>query len=368
MPRPPFPRPQHYAVAQEILRHDDAVHWFGEMTAFILWWKVIDFTNGLVGRCPRCYGDNEDSIITEAFNQPTQADCPECFGTTFEGGYKEIVYAPAIWSPRQEASDQIGRTGETVVRSAEVQPVSIVQLRDNDTAVRFNDSRWRLSSPSADELSTGFGFHGLPDEILRSSIMANLQDRTAVDYRVIVDLDRLNTEGPWEPVVELPNYVYPIGPGPTSGDEGWILFRDDTHTEDNPFPILANVWTTVPIDAGTIDDVGAPLGANTWWSPATNRFRPPREGDFFSVQITFEATTPIIGRELEIELTRDGTNVLYRSNTTLTYPDAPEQVSFTANLQVTPELVTEGAFWRVRCNGAATLQHIYTIVRREYRA
>ena len=174
------------------------MNWYGEMTAFIQWWHVDDFMDGLVVRCTRCFPwqDRTERRIVEAFEQASQTKCPVCYGTTFEGGYKAIVYAPAIWSPGPESSDAIGRHGDHYVRGAQVQPSSIVKLRDGDTAVRLDGTRWRLASPLEGELSTGFGFHGELNEQMRSAITANIQDPTTVDYMVVISFAELDMEGP----------------------------------------------------------------------------------------------------------------------------------------------------------------------------
>ena len=354
MPRPPYQRPEHYAVDQEILRHDDAVNWYGEMTAFIQWWQVDDFVNGLVVRCSRCFPwqDQTERRIAAAFEQPTQEKCPVCFGTTFEGGYKAITYSPAIWAPGPESSDDIGRHGEHYVRGAQVQPSSIVKLRDGDTAVRLDGTRWRLASPLEGELSTGFGFHGELNEQMRSAIVANIQDPSTVDYMVNISFGNLGMEGP------QPAYGQPF--------ESWIILNDTQWTADNPLALPANTWVTVPNNKGEVDTshvVGEE--ALGWWQ--NNRFIPGALGDFFSFQLTFSARTIESGLTLTTEFVR-GPETLYRRDDAITIWDAPQPMVHTATFVVSVAVPPGTALWRVRCDGNASMSDIVMILRREYQS
>jgi hypothetical protein len=355
MPRPPYQRPEHYAVEQEILRHDDAVNWYGEMTAFIQWWHVDDFVNGLVARCTRCFPwqDSDERRIAEAFEQASQTKCPVCYGTTFEGGYKAITYAPAIWSPGPESSDAIGRHGDHYVRSAQVQPSSIVKLRDGDTAVRLDGTRWRLASPLEGELSTGFGFHGELNEQMRSAITANIQDPTSVDYLVVISFANLDMEGP--------------SPMMTSPAENWIVVKDTQWTHEHPLALPTATWVPVPNNKGEVD-TSYTIGneALEWWSP-TNRFLPTLLGDFFSFQVSFSVRTVAHGLTLTSEFVR-GPEILYHRVEPITLWDAPQPMVNTATFVVSVAVPPGTAYWRVRCDGEATLSDIVMIIRREYQS
>ncbi len=193
--RPPYQNQHQYAFDQEVQRHDDAVHWFGEMTAFILWWHVHDFEAGRVGRCTECYVPLGD--ITDVFKQTPIQKCPNCYGTTFDGGIRAILYRPAIWSTGV-IDGKVHRRGEVSLDSGSIQMVSSFVARGGDVAVRPDGTRWRLSQVNGPELSTGFGPRPNVDATIRSVGSVTLDEETSVSYMVDIELDALLVSG-WVP-------------------------------------------------------------------------------------------------------------------------------------------------------------------------
>lgn len=203
MARPPLHNQHPYSLTQEQLRHDDAVHWYGEMTAFILWWSVIDFESGDVERCSVCYTPLGD--VADVYKQSPESKCSGCFGTTFEGGFRAIVYRPALWS-FSEGAEEVRRRGFTSSASCNIQTVSGIRIRDNDIAVRSDGTRWRLDAPRVKLITTGFGPNSVRNDLIGSVVTGNLDDETMPSYLPTINTTFLQTSG-WNP--ELP---YPEAP------------------------------------------------------------------------------------------------------------------------------------------------------------
>lgn len=87
----------------------------------------------VVPRCPVCYDD--------IYNQGEKFDCPQCFGTTFDGGVK---YAYRAWGIFGDAIDKetFGKRGvwHPVERSLQTEPFPDMWKRD--LVVRVN--RWSI--------------------------------------------------------------------------------------------------------------------------------------------------------------------------------------------------------------------------------
>lgn len=195
--RPPYQNQHPYALAQEVQRHDDAVHWYGEMTAFILWWHIHDFEANLVARCSVCYTPLGD--ITEVYRQVPKQKCAGCYGTTFEGGYRAIIYRPAIWDTTRTDS-RTEKRGDIVKATGTIQMASGFIARAGDTAVRSDGTHWQLSQAQGPELSTGFGPRGGLDSVIRSKANVQLEDADAVSHLVTIDTSALDLAG-WQPWV-----------------------------------------------------------------------------------------------------------------------------------------------------------------------
>lgn len=170
-PSPPAPTGQQHwhtdrqdwAYAQERLRHEQAVDSWGEYTMFVLLWHIWDFQDGLVGHCPTCYLPRGD--ISEVYGQPSQVKCPDCLGTTFEGGYKAKIVRPAIWSNNEEDYKRAAR-GEVVTQIASVQSNADFRLRTGDYLLRADNTRWQMRTMSSNELHTGLLVGGGPQFVV----------------------------------------------------------------------------------------------------------------------------------------------------------------------------------------------------------
>jgi hypothetical protein len=148
-----MPDPQDYAISQERYRHDEALASFGEYAMFVLMWQIEDFENGLITHCSTCY--IPFGKIAEVYGQPAREKCDNCFGTTFEGGYKAKIVRPSLWDANEELEKENIR-GEVILGVATVQSVSDFRLRSGDFIFRSDGSRWVMQSIATNHLRTGF--------------------------------------------------------------------------------------------------------------------------------------------------------------------------------------------------------------------
>lgn len=210
--RAPLQKPTTYDIEQEQQRHDDAIHWFGEMSCFISWWRPEDFDLGLVGRCTDCYIPLGD--IADAYRQAGQDKCPTCFGTSFEGGIKTLLYRPALWDLTPRSESQVKR-GDVTIVNATIEMLSNVDMHQADVVVRADGTRWRINQPVWQEITTGFGSQkGSKPLRLGGKVQAVLEDPSTVNYFPAVSLEALNLDG-WLPYV--PHSPHPLdqeGPPP----------------------------------------------------------------------------------------------------------------------------------------------------------
>lgn len=150
---------QNWAVVQERQRHAQAMYMVGEMACFILMWHEIDFLEGLVQRCRTCYNSNDPiaNRIAAVYNQPHINKCPDCFGTTFEGGFRARIVRPAIFTDTDE-TERLDRRGSVHPDDMNVETTWDFRVRAGDYLLRADGSRWRLGNPERTTLRTGFAY------------------------------------------------------------------------------------------------------------------------------------------------------------------------------------------------------------------
>lgn len=193
-PGPDRPQPyylrehQSWAVQQENQRHDQAIYQVGEYAMFLLMWHINDFKAGRVGRCPKCYGTEDDDTrqqrISEVYDQPTIADCPECFGTTFRGGIRARIIRPAIFSDSDE-DEQRGARGVTNPQAYDVESTTDFRVRTFDYVFRRNGDRMQLRVPQRVTVRTGFDMPTQASAAIGyNHARASLEDPTSVAYKI----------------------------------------------------------------------------------------------------------------------------------------------------------------------------------------
>lgn len=191
-----------YAITQEQIHQDEAVLAFGERSIFVLWWSIYDFRAGVVDRCPVCFDDPDG--IAATYGQPTTSRCADCYGTTFEGGVRAILYRPALWST-SSGPEGPQKRGIITAGSATIQTVSTFTMRDGDMIVRGDGTRWRADGAQFSEFVTGYAFEGDTPKVMRSNLQVTLMDQSSVGELLAVDMAPLAEAG-WNPSVSISSH------------------------------------------------------------------------------------------------------------------------------------------------------------------
>lgn len=186
---PPRVQPYHiqqtqdFAIEQERKRHAEALWHIGEYAIFFLMWHLLDFQQGLVTRCSRCWANTgKDARIAAVYQQPKNNECPICFGTTFEGGYRARIVRPAIFADT-DLDERIEKRGEVHPDNVSVETTWDFRIRPGDYVVRADNSRWRMRVPSRTTLRSGFGFPGqIGASLTYARIIAEREELTTVAY------------------------------------------------------------------------------------------------------------------------------------------------------------------------------------------
>lgn len=148
------PDAKNWDVENERFRHDQSLYRYGEYSIFVTLWTMQDYIAGLVGRCKTCYATV--GPVEDTWQQPAYFKCPDCLGSSFEGGYKAILVRPSLWSWNEPTLSQTNR-GVLDQGVATVQTTSDFRLQPRDYIIRGDGSRWQSQDVSGDHLDTGFG-------------------------------------------------------------------------------------------------------------------------------------------------------------------------------------------------------------------
>jgi len=146
-------RDQQWARDQIAVSHREALYAHGEYAMFVLMWRAADLNAGLVGRCRRCYLSL--GKVAEAFEQPSQNRCENCFGSTFEGGFRARIIRPSLWG---DSSPDTARTprGEVRSDSMSVETTDDFTLHHGDYVFRAEGTRWQALELAGSWARTGF--------------------------------------------------------------------------------------------------------------------------------------------------------------------------------------------------------------------
>lgn len=209
---------QDWAVATERQRNLQALYLVGEWCMFALMWHLEDFQAALVTRCSTCYTADP---AAQAYGQSNQNNCSNCYGTTFEGGYKALIIRPAIFSDTDEGE---AHTSRGIARSGalDVESTPDFRVRSADYVFRGSGERYYLRVPDRITARTGFA--------------PPYQSSTAIGYNHA----RAADEDPASPVYLIP---------PNSADLATILTT----------PLAPGVFDGVPPDFSAFEVIRAPL-------------------------------------------------------------------------------------------------------------
>jgi hypothetical protein len=134
--------------------HDETLQNFGEQCLLRLLWRAEDFTAGLVGRCIVCQ-DSESPIspdvavqqrVAKVYGQSGNSYCPNCYGTSFNGGFQNIVYQLfmlAADTPDKRNNQVVGQFWN---QNPRVQFSWYPQIRQGDLVARVES--WSENSPT----------------------------------------------------------------------------------------------------------------------------------------------------------------------------------------------------------------------------
>lgn len=183
-----------WAIAQESYRHDQALYSLGEPAMFVMLWHVEDFQFGYTSRCSRCYSDDINGRIAQAYNQANKARCPICYGTTFEGGIRARIIRPALFTDTDD-EEQLTKKGAVHPQTINVESTNDFRYRTGDFVFRLDGSRWQLKTPSRVTLRTGFEHPGqATNSVGYSQGPAMLEDATSVAYLIPPNGDDLKDQ------------------------------------------------------------------------------------------------------------------------------------------------------------------------------
>ncbi len=174
-----------WAVEQENYRHDQAIYSLGELVLFVLMWTVEDHQAGYIAKCKRCFaGATDEARSSAVYQQSTVTRCPECYGTTFEGGVRAKLVRPALITDSDDEEKKSGR-GVLHPQSVSVEATNDFRYRSGDYMFRIDGSRWQLTNPTRVTLRTGFSHPTQQkDSIGYVRGVATLVDQTSVAYMI----------------------------------------------------------------------------------------------------------------------------------------------------------------------------------------
>lgn len=185
MPAQPFHlAPQEpWARNQVADSHNEALYAFGEYAYFVLMWTPKDYDDGLVDHCPRCFVTDR---FAQAYQQAGEERCPECYGSTFEGGYRARIVRPALFTDRVPDTNESPR-GFLYTDQVTVETTSDFTFHHGDYVLRYDGARFQCEEASQIVVRTGFE-HADPAKSIGGVIAgARLEDKNAVAYVIPPD-------------------------------------------------------------------------------------------------------------------------------------------------------------------------------------
>ena len=147
---------KNWEIQNERTRVNQAFYRYGEYAIFVIMWTRLDYEAGLVGRCQTCF-NKVDPLIADTFQQSPYFNCGDCYGTTFEGGYKAILTQPSLWEWAEPVLE-LQAKGTVNTDTATIQTPGNFRLQPKDYIIRGDGTRWQVKSAiDAVHLITGFG-------------------------------------------------------------------------------------------------------------------------------------------------------------------------------------------------------------------
>lgn len=162
------PQPQRWLVDQERQHADEVLYSFGEYALLTMMWTLEDFENGLTTRCSRCWEARNE--IAEVFGQGGEAKCPNCYGTTFEGGIRAQVIRPVLLNDRTSQHNEEKKRGVHDTATGALQTTADIKLRNGDYAFFLDGTRWQIQAVEETLLRHTFGADASYDTTIANAV------------------------------------------------------------------------------------------------------------------------------------------------------------------------------------------------------
>jgi len=135
--------------------HDETLQWFGEECIVRLLWRAEDAAAGLVTYCQTCQdspnpsnpSSSVQSRLSNVYKQSGNSYCPECFGTTFTGGFQPTAYHLYMLASDIEDVRKNLSTGQFWQQNPRVQFSWYPQIRQGDLIARVES--WSNNIPTS---------------------------------------------------------------------------------------------------------------------------------------------------------------------------------------------------------------------------
>lgn len=172
--------PKRYSVDNEIKARDDALWHYGELAMFCLMWNIKDHELGHVDRCSSCWLSNDR--IASAYSQGSRDKCPNCFGTTFEGGYRAMIIRPVVTSSGDENSHPTTK-GYVHEMPLNFESTNDFWVNSGDYIFMADGNRFQLRTPTSISLNSGFNTMYRENATIAQHLnQGHLEDKTSVAY------------------------------------------------------------------------------------------------------------------------------------------------------------------------------------------
>ena len=135
--------------------HNEALQWYGEECIVRQLWRAEDAAMGLVTYCQTCQDSPNpskptasiQSRVSNVYRQTGNSYCPDCYGTTFTGGFKTTCYHLYMLAADTPEVRSNLSTGQFWKQNPNVQFAWYPEIRVGDLVVRV--SAWSGDNPTA---------------------------------------------------------------------------------------------------------------------------------------------------------------------------------------------------------------------------
>jgi hypothetical protein len=155
--------------------HDESLQWYGEECVVRLLWRAEDAKEGLVTYCQTCQDSvnpaNPEASVrsrtSKVYRQTGNSYCPDCYGTTFTGGFKPVAYHLYMLANDTPNNRRSLETGQFWQENPQVQMSWFPEIRQGDLVIRITSwsgdtpllstQRYQVSAVAPHTIRTGPG-------------------------------------------------------------------------------------------------------------------------------------------------------------------------------------------------------------------